>query len=299
MSKDPTPETAQGGQQSKSYPKPQADYQEIAQNPQGFLQKLQSFHSSFGTKFKVPTVGGNSLDLHRLFLEVTSRGGIEKVIRDRRWKEIARSFKFPSSITSASFVLRKYYFSLLYHFEQVYFFRRDEPPVSNTEPATQFVNGSTAMEILDNGGTDDQCSEIPKLEPGSSVTGTIDAKFDYGYVVTVNLGTQKYKGVLYHASAAPGPTPRERRRHQLGLKDPSRPRPNMSGYNFFFQEHYCRLKPSYQGQERAISKKIGVLWNRLSEAEKQVESTLCLGKPLFSCTFKRKFAVLIALFQSF
>lgn len=142
-------------------------------------------------------------------------------------------------------------------------------------------------------------SEIPKLEPGSSVTGTIDAKFDYGYVVTVNLGTQKYKGVLYHASAAPGPTPRERRRHQLGLKDPSRPRPNMSGYNFFFQEHYCRLKPSYQGQERAISKKIGVLWNRLSEAEKQVESTLCLGKPLFSCTFKRKFAVLIALFQSF
>lgn len=28
---------------------------------------------------RIPIVGGNSLDLHRLFVEVTSRGGIEKV----------------------------------------------------------------------------------------------------------------------------------------------------------------------------------------------------------------------------
>lgn len=53
-----------------------------------------------------------------------------KVIRDRRWKEITGAFRFPSSITSASFVLRKYYLSLLYHFEQVYYFRREEPSIS-------------------------------------------------------------------------------------------------------------------------------------------------------------------------
>lgn len=53
-----------------------------------------------------------------------------QVIRDRRWKEITGAFRFPSSITSASFVLRKYYLSLLYHFEQVYYFRREEPSVS-------------------------------------------------------------------------------------------------------------------------------------------------------------------------
>lgn len=28
---------------------------------------------------RVPTIGGKTLDLHRLFVEVTSRGGIEKV----------------------------------------------------------------------------------------------------------------------------------------------------------------------------------------------------------------------------
>ena len=29
--------------------------------------------------YRVPTVGGKTLDLHRLFVEVTSRGGLEKV----------------------------------------------------------------------------------------------------------------------------------------------------------------------------------------------------------------------------
>lgn len=28
---------------------------------------------------RIPTVGGKALDLYRLFLEVTSRGGLEKV----------------------------------------------------------------------------------------------------------------------------------------------------------------------------------------------------------------------------
>lgn len=113
--------------------------------------------------------------------------------------------------------------------------------------------------------------EFLKLEAGSSVIGTIDAKFDYGYLVSINLGTQKLNGVLYHTPQASGSAQRERKRKQLGLKDPCRPKPNRSGYNFFFAEHYGRLKPSYQGQERAISKKIGVLWSRLSEAEKLVQ----------------------------
>lgn len=34
-------------------------------------------------------------------------------------------FNFPTTITSASFVLRKYYMSLLYHFEQVYCFHKE------------------------------------------------------------------------------------------------------------------------------------------------------------------------------
>ena len=49
------------------------------------------------------------------------------MIGDRKWKEVISVFKFPNSVTSASFVLRKYYQSLLYDFEQVYYFRKKSP----------------------------------------------------------------------------------------------------------------------------------------------------------------------------
>lgn len=53
-----------------------------------------------------------------------------QVIRDRKWKEVVLAFSFPTTITSASFVLRKYYLSLLYHFEQVYYFHKQVPSIS-------------------------------------------------------------------------------------------------------------------------------------------------------------------------
>ncbi|XP_059666607.1 high mobility group B protein 10-like [Cornus florida] len=263
---------------TKSYPKPEAQFEEVARNAEIFLEKLKGFHRSFGTKFKVPTIGGRALDLHRLFVEVTSRGGIEKVIRDRKWKEVIGVFNFPSTITSASFVLRKYYLSLLYHFEQVYFFRKDVASISISDPVSRIpVNGSAGLH--DDTATN-EFPESPDMEPGTLVTGTIDAKFDNGYLITVHMGSEKLKGVLYHTptevnmsqgSDTSGASPhRNRKRYQQASRDLARPKPNRSGYNFFFSEQYTRLKPLYHGQEKAITKKIGVLWSRLTEAERQV-----------------------------
>ncbi|XP_030930336.1 high mobility group B protein 10-like [Quercus lobata] len=261
---------------TKSYPLATASYEEVAQSLDLFWEKLQAFHQSFGTKFVVPTVGGKGLDLYRLFVEVTSRGGLEKVIRDRKWKEVIVAFNFPSTITSASFVLRKYYLSLLYHFEQVYYFHKKVPPNSVSDPVSRnLVNGSATLE---EGAARNELPASPILSPGCSVTGTIDGKFDSGYLVTVNLGTDQLKGVLYHiplnvsksSYSLTKPTRRSRKRSRLALRDPSRPKSNRSGYNFFFAEHYARLKPLYYGQEKAISKKIGLLWTNLTEAEKQV-----------------------------
>ncbi|KAM4091972.1 hypothetical protein ACB094_06G001600 [Castanea mollissima] len=261
---------------TKSYPLATASYEEVAQSLDLFWEKLQAFHHSFGTKFVVPTVGGKGLDLYRLFVEVTSRGGLEKVIRDRKWKEVIVAFNFPSTITSASFVLRKYYLSLLYHFEQVYYFNKKVPPNSVSDPVSRnLVNGSATLE---EGAARNELPASPILSPGCSVTGTIDGKFDSGYLITVNLGADQLKGVLYHiplnvsknSYSLTKPTRRSRKRSRLALRDPSRPKSNRSGYNFFFAEHYARLKPLYYGQEKAISKKIGVLWTNLTEAEKQV-----------------------------
>ncbi|XP_034679106.1 high mobility group B protein 10 isoform X3 [Vitis riparia] len=245
----------------------------------------------------VPTTGGKALDLHRLFVEVTSRGGLEKVhnaflqgnllnwwqvIRDRKWKEVTTVFKFPTTITSASFVLRKYYLSLLHHYEQVYYFRKQSFPISMADPLNSSpINGSATTPVFQDSATTNDLPVSPRLQPGCLVTGTIDGKFDNGYLVSVNLGSDVLKGVLYHipnneshmsrsSNASAVPPPRNWKRSQLALRDPSRPKRSQSGYNFFFAENYARLKPLYSGQERAISKKIGFLWNKLTDAEKQV-----------------------------
>ncbi|GKV36459.1 hypothetical protein SLEP1_g44589 [Rubroshorea leprosula] len=264
---------------SSPYPSPTATYEQVAQSADLFWEKLKAFHKSLGTKFKTPTVGGKALDLHRLFVEVTARGGLEKVIRDRKWKEVIEVFKFPTTITSASFVLRKYYLSVLYHFEQVYYFHKQVSSISTPDTESRSpINGSA--NIVDYSSTNQLTGQVPELPLGSSVSGIIDGKFDNGYLVTVKLGSEQLKGVLYHipqmlqvsqSSNTSGLPPHQRRkRSRLALRDPSRPKSNRSGYNFFFAEHYARLKPMYYGQEKAISKKIGHLWNNLTDAERQV-----------------------------
>ncbi|KAL8264230.1 hypothetical protein R6Q59_022360 [Mikania micrantha] len=249
------------GASTTTYPSPEASYEEITQNPQFFWEKLQSFHSVFGTKFKIPVIGGSSLDLHRLFVEVTSRGGIEKIVSDRRWKEVMAVFKFGPTITNASFVLRKYYLSLLYHFEQVYYFHKKTPTISPHDATNKVLHGSAS------GSVKKLFSARQTVEVGGQVTGTIDNRFDQGYLVTVDIGSEKLSGFLYHLpSDSPAPS------HgmlQLALREPS-PEPDTSGYDVFFNEHYIRLKPLYHGQENVIRKRIQVLWSTLTQEEKQV-----------------------------
>ncbi|KAM7250400.1 hypothetical protein ACFE04_022283 [Oxalis oulophora] len=275
-----TPTTPNG--QSSSlfhYPTARAKYEDIVRNPDLFWEVLNPFNQAIGIKVKVPTVAGKTLDLYQLFVEVTSRGGLEKIIKDRKWKEVILAFRFPNTITSASFVLRKFYISLLYDFEQVYFLGRQSRPISSLDNVNDaLINGSGSFEesAYDQG--------ISTVQGDYLVNGVIDGKFDGGYLVTVNLGSEMLKGVLYHvpsthhvAENSQAITPhvlaknrRHRKRVRLAAKDPFRPKSNRSGYNFFFAEHYGRLKPEYQGQEKMIGKAIGQLWNNLSEAEKQV-----------------------------
>lgn len=54
-------------------------------------------------------------------------------------------FNFPSTATNASFVLRKYYVSLLRHYEQIYFFKAQGwVPMSNGV----YIQQSVFMQIL-------------------------------------------------------------------------------------------------------------------------------------------------------
>lgn len=281
------------------YPPALAKYEEVAADPRLFMQTLEKLHSTMGTKFMIPIVGGKDLNLHRLFIEVTSRGGIENVIRDRKWKEITAVFNFPPTATNASFVLRKYYLSLLNHYEQIYFFRSEGWNPNAPDPVTPSPNQTQTPKLVEpivsppetnssaqkrRRTTNESVSGAAHLPPPPNcpVVGVIDGKFDHGYLVTVRAGERILQGILYqtdgnfgfqapqtnNSTAVPGR--RRKRRKKLSTLDPTHPKPNRSGYNFFFQEQHARLKPLHPGKDREISKMIGELWNKLTESEKAV-----------------------------
>ncbi|PPS09145.1 hypothetical protein GOBAR_AA11497 [Gossypium barbadense] len=305
------------------YPPPLARYEDVAACPKLFLSTLEKLHATMGTKFMIPIIGGKELDLHKLFVEVTSRGGIEKIIKERRWKEVTAIFNFPSTATNASFVLRKYYLSLLHHYEQIYFFKaRGWVPVSSdpfrSQSITQIhtqgpirpvidvhaaavqqprvnIADSPAVSVLESRCVLDRLITAARQSTtaGSPVIGVIDGKFESGYLVTVTIGSEKLKGVLYQASDDAAPevphcygafssqsvTPhatsgvqrrRRRKKSEIKRRDPAHPKPNRSGYNFFFAEQHARLKPLHPGQDREISRMIGEQWNKLTEPEKSV-----------------------------
>ncbi|XP_019452590.1 PREDICTED: high mobility group B protein 15-like isoform X2 [Lupinus angustifolius] len=288
-----------------AYPTPLAKYEEVAENSKVFMFTLEKLHAEMGTKFMIPIIGGRELDLHRLFVEVTSRGGFEKIIKERKWKEVTVVFNFPSTATNASFVLRKYYSSLLFHYEQIYYFKALgwAPPTTSdalqsqsTMPAPvqnmhilqpQFGIQSPAFQQSSSNAT--ELREASSA--GSAIIGVIDGKFESGYLVTVTIGSEKLKGVLYQApqnttfsashpsfsannNNASGPLGvarrRRRKKSEIKRRDPAHPKPNRSGYNFFFAEQHARLKSLHQGKDRDISRVIGDLWNKLNESEKSV-----------------------------
>lgn len=59
-----------------------------------------------------------------------------QVVAEKKWREVGSVFKFSATTTSASFVLRKHYFSLLYHYEQVHFFKVQGPLFTPSAPGT-------------------------------------------------------------------------------------------------------------------------------------------------------------------
>lgn len=134
----------------------------------------------------------------------------------------------------------------------------------------------------------------PVASIGHVVTGAIEGKFEHGYLVTVVVGGEKLRGVIYHippghrgpqyahvpnyalTTGAEIQLPekdmkvRRKRYNEDSKKDPNAPRQNRTGYNFFFAEERAKLKLLHPDKERELSRMIGDAWNGLSEEAKMV-----------------------------
>ncbi|KAH9309408.1 hypothetical protein KI387_037319, partial [Taxus chinensis] len=291
------------------YPSPLAEHEALLANPTYFYSLFNNFHASLGTRLTVPNIGGTELDLHVLYRQVTACGGLEQVIKERRWKEIATALKLPKSIINPSFVLRKHYIDLLYHFEQVHYFgaqgQLSPPPGPLPAPHPSGDSIDNKIQYYPPVNQDQSrrkkkkkadSSEMYGVNPGASighiVTGAIDRKFDNGYLVTVVVGSEKLKGVIYHVptentvpqhAIVPGLMSNvgceldaqglevqmtEKKKESVRKRDPNAPRRPRNGYNLFYVEQLARLKEIYGQTDRQIKTMVIDMWNRLSDDEK-------------------------------
>ncbi|CAJ1973164.1 unnamed protein product [Sphenostylis stenocarpa] len=286
-----------GSEDGKRYPAPLAPHDDVVKDSTLFWDTLRRFHFIMGTKFMIPVIGGKELDLHVLYVEVTRRSGYEKVIAEKKWREVGSVFKFSTTTTSASFVLKKHYFSLLYHYEQVHFFKARGAVYT---PSTDAFSGNSPswrpeLAIVEYSPKPLSNSPESRVEDTSylSGNGTIEGKFDCGYLVSVKLGTEVLRGVLYHPEKMVAPSsvlhhqnaivPFKNKAHRSGRRrrnkrrwDPNYPKPNRSGYNFFFAEKHYSLKTLYPNREREFTKMIGQSWNSLSPEERMVYQNIGL-----------------------
>uniref|UniRef100_A0A7N0R873 HMG box domain-containing protein n=1 Tax=Kalanchoe fedtschenkoi TaxID=63787 RepID=A0A7N0R873_KALFE len=219
---------------------------------------------------------------------------------------VNHSSLFWDTLQNASYVLKKHYQGLLFHYEQAYLFKLQASMLSPTEGSPM---NKPSNEDGENGGLVDNPREESNCNSSNNanlVTGFIDGKFDCGYLVSVTMGTETLRGVLYFpdqaAAANPNPKPQPvashaivpymggaaghpnpcstvipytgkpgrsgRRRRRGG--DPARPKPNRSGYNFYFAEEHQKLKSQFPDREREFTKMIGASWNNLTADEKAV-----------------------------
>ncbi|KDO84987.1 hypothetical protein CISIN_1g020305mg [Citrus sinensis] len=255
--------------EDKLYPAPLSSHEDVSKDPIVFWDTLRRFHFIMGTKFMIPVIGGKELDLHVLYVEATTRGGYEKVVAEKKWREVGAVFKFSPTTTSASFVLRKHYLTLLYHYEQVHFFKMQGPPC-----VPSALRAGLAWLLWN----------IPRK-------GLMIIR-----IHILKLGSETLSGVLYHPDH-PGPstsfcqsndvgaiipyTPNSKRRYGRRRRskrrgDPSYPKPNRSGYNFFFAEKHYKLKSLYPNREREFTKMIGESWTNLSPEERKVYQNIGL-----------------------
>ncbi|KAG0464395.1 hypothetical protein HPP92_020464 [Vanilla planifolia] len=231
-----------------------ASYQDVVLNENLFMETLKALHISSGTKFMVPKVGGKPLNLHRLFVEVTVRGGLQRVISDRVWKDVISAFNFPSTITNGSFILRKYYISLLQHYEEVYFFRSKDLATKGTNCANSnsLPKTSQLQTVIAHGNSGGNLAGNPPLQMGSLLRGVIKGKFEDGYLVTALHGSETLSGVLYHIPE----------HSSSGQALPS---------SSFGQ---LKRKRSLRSMEEKISKQLEDLWNGLTQPKnKDVQET--------------------------
>eukprot|EP00210_Caulerpa_lentillifera_P005494 g5254.t1 len=100
--------------------------------PRGFPVLIHNFVQRLKGKFKCPVFSGKDLDLYKVFHEVQSRGGYDRVTNLKLWKEVCRTLDVNlTGQTSASYNMRQNYEKCLLDFEHYLSFGKYSQDLEN------------------------------------------------------------------------------------------------------------------------------------------------------------------------
>ena len=101
-----------------------------------FLEKLSNYMTETGQNFAyIPIFDHKELDLWRLYKCVTARGGLQKVVDNKKWQEVIRDLGINKGRTDASYRLKTHYEKCLLPYEKAFFRASDEIPLLPSQPA--------------------------------------------------------------------------------------------------------------------------------------------------------------------
>ncbi|XP_061389498.1 AT-rich interactive domain-containing protein 2 [Musca vetustissima] len=112
--------------------------------PDEFYRDLQLFHEKRGTIIRnIPRITGREVDLHRLYCEVTERGGFLKVNSRDQWDEVLQELGWKEKIVNGSAGLKFIYRRYLEKYERVNYFGEDPEKIDAMEAAemAEFMGG--------------------------------------------------------------------------------------------------------------------------------------------------------------
>uniref|UniRef100_A0A034VVV0 AT-rich interactive domain-containing protein 2 n=1 Tax=Bactrocera dorsalis TaxID=27457 RepID=A0A034VVV0_BACDO len=110
--------------------------------PDEFYRDLQQFHERRATPIMyTPKISGREIDLHRLYSEVTERGGFNKVNQRDEWDEVLPVLEIRDKCVNATAAVKYIYRRCLEKYERQNFFGEDPDKMEALESADSIEGG--------------------------------------------------------------------------------------------------------------------------------------------------------------
>ncbi|XP_014090046.2 AT-rich interactive domain-containing protein 2 [Bactrocera oleae] len=110
--------------------------------PDEFYRDLQQFHERRATPIMyTPKISGREIDLHRLYSEVTERGGFNKVNQRDEWDEVLPVLDIRDKCVNATAAVKYIYRRCLEKYERQNFFGEDPDKIEALESADAMEGG--------------------------------------------------------------------------------------------------------------------------------------------------------------